>query len=254
MSNDAMNWARKCSIKRSSDKFLLVMLAATADGNNICSLSQAALVEDTALDPKTVRAGIVRLKEAGYIVDTKERKGHGHQTIVWQLALPKTVGPDPPKTVGHALPKTVGQKPSPTKNGTLPFFPDEMAETRVIPKTALPKTVGLQGVLTTKERKKERLSPPSNAAIDADPDFIRFWSGYPKKKQKGDARKAWVAALKKTTADVILQALEKHEFNPDQQYRPYPASWLNGECWLDEPSKVTPVSQKQADDERWGRF
>lgn len=110
MSYDTINWAKRCPINRSSDKFLLVMLAVAADENNVCYPSQAALVEETAQDPKTVRLGLRRLQEAGYIVDTEERKGTGNQIVVWRLVLPKKVG------------SKEGEKRHPTENGSLPFL------------------------------------------------------------------------------------------------------------------------------------
>lgn len=76
------------------------------------------------------------------------------------------------------------------------------------------------------------------------PDALRgfdlFWKAYPKKKSKGDAKKAW----KKINPDEhlqdrILRALERAKTSADWkkdhgQFIPYPASWLNAEGWDDE--------------------
>jgi hypothetical protein len=76
------------------------------------------------------------------------------------------------------------------------------------------------------------LAPKSQA-----PEFDTFWSLYPKRVAKGQAQRAWSAALKKTDADTIIRGLKQRlpSINAqDKQFRKNPATWLNGECWLDE--------------------
>lgn len=70
--------------------------------------------------------------------------------------------------------------------------------------------------------------------------FETFWQKYPRKVGKGQARKAWKAALKKTKGEAIpiLTGLDAHTANwtanqTDPQYIPHPSTWLNGERWLD---------------------
>lgn len=92
---------------------------------------------------------------------------------------------------------------------------------------------------------------------EADMDlFEQFWNAYPKnrRKKKEAARKAW----RKLNPDLVLcrimaAALERDKRSGDWQrdggaYIPYPASWLNGKRWEDEPEEapgsedgVTPV-------------
>jgi len=232
MSIEAITWAMKRPIKRSSDKFLLVAFAVAADGNNICFPSQSALVEDTALDLKTVRSGIRRLEEAGYIVDIGERKGRGSHVVVWRLDLPKTVGLGQP----FDLPKTVGQtlcptKFGPTKNGrSNPACPTEIPASNVF---VLPKTVGLSTVrkkVSKKERVLRTLVPPGRTKED--PDFERFWVIYPRKDAKLDARKAWTAATKLASADEIIEGLRSYPFSGEARYQKLPAGWLRDGRWM----------------------
>lgn len=63
------------------------------------------------------------------------------------------------------------------------------------------------------------------------------WSEYPRKVGKGQARKAWNAAIKKEDPVKILEALEKHSMAWDgksPEYIPHLSTWLNGERWLDD--------------------
>jgi len=59
--------------------------------------------------------------------------------------------------------------------------------------------------------------------------FETFWLLYPKKVAKADAVKAWKQATKKKTADELIGLVKAYSESklPDQQYIPYPASWLN---------------------------
>ena len=63
----------------------------------------------------------------------------------------------------------------------------------------------------------------------ADESFETFWLLYPKKVAKADALKAWKQATKKKTADELIGLVKAYSESklPDQQYIPYPASWLN---------------------------
>jgi len=74
-----------------------------------------------------------------------------------------------------------------------------------------------------------------------DQQFARFWDAYPKRVDKGHARKMFVAALKKARFDDILSAVEKQKrttwLNKERKYIPNPGTWLNGERWLDEPDQ-----------------
>lgn len=65
--------------------------------------------------------------------------------------------------------------------------------------------------------------------------FNVFWSAYPNKKGKGDARKAFDAAIKKTTLEKMLDAITKYVANkPDWQAYKHPGPWLRAERWDDE--------------------
>jgi hypothetical protein len=76
-------------------------------------------------------------------------------------------------------------------------------------------------------------------------DFDLFWSHYPKKKNKGDARKAWKqTASIRPPLEQLIAAVERGKCSVDWHkadregnigaYVPYPGTWLRGECWDDE--------------------
>ena len=79
--------------------------------------------------------------------------------------------------------------------------------------------------------------------------FPKFWDAYPKKKNKGDAEKAW-KSIKPDSELIskILEAVEVAKQGDDWrknggQFVPYPASWLRAKGWEDgdgkQPAKAT---------------
>ena len=70
--------------------------------------------------------------------------------------------------------------------------------------------------------------------------FERFWSAYPKKVGKGDARKAFLKinpsdALLGQMITAIVAASASYQWQKDKgQYIPNPATWLNQQRWEDE--------------------
>lgn len=87
----------------------------------------------------------------------------------------------------------------------------------------------------------KRTQNPEPREREADRLFEQFWTMYPKKKAKDDARRAWDkrrpdAAL----LQVILGSLQQQCQSPDWRkeggrYIPFPATWLNRGQWTDSP-------------------
>ena len=69
--------------------------------------------------------------------------------------------------------------------------------------------------------------------------FNSFWKEYPKKQKKPDALKAFKKKCKsESDFKTIMEGLHRWVQSwDDMQFIPYPASWLNGEQYNDEPIK-----------------
>jgi len=67
--------------------------------------------------------------------------------------------------------------------------------------------------------------------------FSDFWTLYPKRMARKNAERAW-ERIDECEYPAILLALAAWRriwrLRDDDQYVPYPASWLNGERWHDE--------------------
>ena len=88
--------------------------------------------------------------------------------------------------------------------------------------------------------------------------FDQFWAAYPRKQAKEKAWRAW----KKLDPDEALcrrmaSALDRHRRSQQWQrdggaYIPYPASWLNGRRWEDEPDAPASAEAPMLPEEgRW---
>lgn len=70
--------------------------------------------------------------------------------------------------------------------------------------------------------------------------FAEFWQAFPKRKNKGQAEKAWAKLqadqeLLEVMLDALARARDTPEWRKDGgQYIPYPATWLNARGWEDE--------------------
>jgi hypothetical protein len=100
---------------------------------------------------------------------------------------------------------------------------------------------------TQEQEQEQETTPRADAPVTAAPlsatngaglaDFARFWAAYPKRKNRGQAEKAWVKL--QPPIDTVLSVLEVQRRSRDWvkdggQYIPYPATWLNAKGWLDE--------------------
>lgn len=93
--------------------------------------------------------------------------------------------------------------------------------------------------VTPKQRPISNKDPRNQVKTSAAALFDEFWKAYPRKKDKGHARKAWDKAAKTTDPAVIITAAVQfrqwcEQDGTEPEYTPYPATWLNGERWLDE--------------------
>lgn len=71
--------------------------------------------------------------------------------------------------------------------------------------------------------------------------FGAFWSNYPKKRDREEAKKAWIAAIERGVDPAHMvdqaQAYARERAGQDPQYTKFPANWLNKGCYDDEPDR-----------------
>lgn len=67
--------------------------------------------------------------------------------------------------------------------------------------------------------------------------FDLWWAQYPHRVAKGQARRAWGRAIKQASFAELLAGVERYKADKPADI-PWcnPATWLNGERWLDQPA------------------
>ena len=83
------------------------------------------------------------------------------------------------------------------------------------------------------------MPPPKGNSRSSAKLFIHFWLLYPRKVGKGDAEKAFMAAIKENPPDAILAGTRQYadqarRDGTQPKYVKYPAGWLRAKRWLDE--------------------
>ena len=158
--------------------------------------------------------------------------------------------PEPTNQIRTADPETTNQirsDPEPTNQIRSAYESDSQ-------QTAPDYESDSQNPLSKNPLKNPPESPPPppasgggarRARVREDDRFDEFWKDYPKKLDKGDAYKAYVAALKAIGGDPddLLDALfeakqEDSRFLGDPKWTPYPASWLRAGPWHAPKPKV----------------
>ena len=83
------------------------------------------------------------------------------------------------------------------------------------------------------EKEEEKISKKN-----IDELFAVFYTAYPRKTGRTEARKKYEVALKKDSAEKILNGVKQYckEINvnkTEKQFIKHPSTWLNQQCWLD---------------------
>ena len=94
----------------------------------------------------------------------------------------------------------------------------------------------LQDARPETEGEREERERQRQLAQDVKLGFIEFWKCYPKKIAKPNAEKAWmkIAPDVDLTKRIIRAVSEQKLLEREEQFIPYPASWLNARRWEDD--------------------
>ena len=72
--------------------------------------------------------------------------------------------------------------------------------------------------------------------------FGAFWSNYPRKRDREEAKKSWIAAIERGVDPQHMvnaaQAYARERAGKESQYTKYPATWLDKGCYDDEPDEA----------------
>lgn len=240
MAFDWQAWAYRQNIQCAGRKFVLVSLAYRADSRGFCFPGQKYLALMTGQTDRSVRTHLADLERNGLIARTLRRRPDGTRTSDGYQIM---ADPEDVLDLRHLeQPENIAGSTKPTGNDFQSHrkrFPESPEESSGHDSSGYPSEEPSDSIGDSRQGKENK--PNSEAKRQADEleaDFERFWSQVPRKVGKGQARRAYKAARKKTGAAEIERAIKSFARQcegREAQYIPHPATWLNGERWLDEP-------------------
>lgn len=199
------------------------------------------LAEKARVHPGSVRRAIADLIAAGLLEElhdgrTTEDAGSATEARRFRFLMPSDVVPvwDPaPRKVreprahgagtraGDASTRAHGAgdlepKVKPNENEPIPPNPPPASQGSLLPTSPPP---------AAREHRGHDLS------------FEAFWSAFPRKAGKADARKAWARAIRRARPEDIIRGAIRYRDDPNRpdEFTKWPQGWLNGDRWLDAP-------------------
>ena len=222
MSIEYINRALAAKCENATQKAVLFVLANYADEKGFCFPGIERLTEEACASERTVYRSLdglyaAKLVRKGPPVKTKNGDGNSYFLTLSRV-------------------KTEPVKLAPSENRTCQNDSQNLSNWQSEP-------VNMTGEPPSNHQGTTIAHAQSQIAQNG---FDDFWRAYPKKKDKAKARKSFEKALKKTSLENLIKALEaqkkSHDWQKDGgQFIPYPTTWLNGERWEDE------LEQSQAD-------
>lgn len=255
MSYDALKWAYSQNLGHPA-KAVLVALAYHADDDSWeCWPSQDTLASMTGLHRSSVVRQVQMLARLR-LLSKAHRQSRGGQRTSDSYRLNRAANVAEANVAGA----NVGESDIGPTLDVSPQVGNHVAQTNVGETNVAHSTNQRRPV--RQEHLEEHLggvelplpsTPPSKSPgrtkLTGDTRFDEFWAAYPRKEGKGDAKKAWDAALKKVSAERLLDGARRYAKHPNVRreggkYIKTPARWLNAECWDDDvPSETAPSEQ-----------
>jgi hypothetical protein len=196
------------------------ILARYADNETLQAFpSRDTLGKRAFCNVKAVTKAIEELVTIGAVIKQHRKQGDSYQSNLYTL---RRVGPSltPPRVSPDS---GVGSDLTPPRVSDDPLT-----------------------ITTELEPLNDRQHFEQDRNIKLQQEFNSFWEIYPRKLGKGEAKGAFVKAVDKFGADVVLEGVKKFAADPNlpsPQFVPRAATWLNQERWDDEPySAVDPAS------------
>ena len=221
MSVQAISWALGCKTAKSSDKFVLVVLANYADQDGFCWPHVGTIAELTLLSVRAVRRCLTRL-DGTFLTVEKQRGTFGQQAsshYFLDLTSEIIVQSD---NMSLSAQSDIDVPPEchPRRNQrdiAATIYNDEPSYIHVI----------------------DPIVQNDALIVENDALFDVWWKLYPRKQDKKKALAAWVKQGCEKNADSLIDTLRNQiandaQYSGDQQYIPLPSSYLNKEKFNDE--------------------
>ncbi len=194
-----------------------VLASHVGNGGTTCWPSWSKVAAEANVSRRTVANALTELKAAGLVTWATRKRDDSLENAsnLYSLPLQGELG---------SAPGAPGSAPdAPPSAGDAPRVVHEMHG------GSAPRALELDVMNQTKVNQTKE---PSSVA------FERFWSAYPRKVGKAKARTAFATACKRANPEAVIDgahALAADPNLPEQQFIPYPTTWLTRDGWDDEP-------------------
>lgn len=198
-----------------TETLLMVGLADHVNADDVCWVGIARLAAYARVSYGTARRRLATLEDRGVIARSQRKRADGGDSVYeYQL-----LRPEPPAQSSQGPPRNLAPAPRAPGRASPPARPGARAEPPIV------------------EPPSGEPTPRAESVVLA-AGFDRFWTAYPRATAKGDARKAWPAAVKAAGGiEAVVAGAERYRGDPnrDDRFTKHPATWLRAECWADPP-------------------
>jgi Helix-turn-helix domain len=255
---ETFNWMRAVSADKGVihlHRLVLLRLVLYRNGAGRCDPAYDTLASELGVDRRTVIRSVAAGVSRGWLVQPVRRGPNSNSFAFsfptdWRSSRQDVT----PQSHQEALDETVE-----SHQGVEDVTPQSKRCDSPVQKIGLPRHPN--GIKNgRRERGKSKTRSPGDAPRekkaparkrpkvgDTDESFAAFWAAYPRKCAKEAARKAFAKAIKAGVDPATLIAGVKRyaieRLNQDPQYTAYPATWLNGHYWENEPAGTTVIDQ-----------
>lgn len=276
MSNRAMAWAWGVDGLTTVQKLLLVALADFADEADSCYPGQERLAQLASTSRETVSRNLSRLEDLGLISRERRQRKDGFRTsdrFVLHVGVVVSRSRDDGESGAAASHESAPSTPDQRDAGSRDAGSRDAESCDSDAAPYVTQTGGQRSeppVLTPRYPH----SPPAGAIVDADivdtaeptapvdaglispddvdstrADFDEFWLAYDNPVARKAAERAWSKAITRAPARLLVERAAAYRAWCERTGTPQanPATWLNGDRWLDELRERAPRGQPGID-------
>ena len=226
-----------------------------------CNPAIGTLVLGTTMSESTVRRRIDELEVAGWLRVDRTRGRHSNSFELLATTLSNATGFDPVNgdTVEEPNPSKADRvqdaptlslvTPQPCQNQPNPVTADTQNRESITANRTANRTAKERDTLQLDLVEEDSGLHSRDLSAETDAGFEIWYKQYPKHVDKADARKAYLAVIKKklATPERLMAAAMRFAADYDNrvkskgraeahQYTKNPATWLNKQSWLNEPA------------------
>ncbi len=210
------NWIARGSGLSANAKLVLLALSSRANKKGTCFPSLELLAEDADMSKSSAQRALRELRDQG-IIDWEQRRAGGRGNLYRILV---------------------------DLSGQSTLASGHCDHSRVV--------TGDHLTRTNEQEPKEQTPKPPSPQPPASEEFEEFYSTYPRKGGKGQARKNWVTAIRKVDPPVIIKAATEYATwvrgevmagRQEERFIPEAAPWLSKERWGDVPGPSIQVTK-----------